>query len=54
LISSGQSEAPSFIAEIITEKFAAVFILVAIKAKVLPVGAIRGIIPGIAILMVHR
>jgi hypothetical protein len=53
LSSRGPSEAPSFVAEIIPEKLAAVLILVAIQAKVLPVGAIRGIIAGIAILVMH-
>jgi hypothetical protein len=44
----------SFLAEIISEKFAAVLILVAIQAKIFPVGAVRRIIPGIAVLVVHR
>jgi DNA ligase D-like protein (predicted 3'-phosphoesterase) len=42
------------LAEIITEKLTAVFVLVAIQAEIFPVGAIRGIIPGIAILVMHR
>jgi hypothetical protein len=49
-----RSEARSFLAEIISEEFAAVLILVAIQAKIFPVGAVRGIIPGIAVLVVHR
>jgi len=44
---------PSFSAEIITEEFTAVFVLVAIKAEIFPVGAIRRIIPGIAILVMY-
>jgi hypothetical protein len=54
LTSLDQSEALSFPTEIITEKLSAVFILVAIKAEIFPVGAIRGVILGIAILVVHR
>jgi len=46
--------APSFSAEIVTQQFSAVLILVAVDAEILPIGAIRGIIPGIAILVVHR
>jgi len=38
----------------IAEKFAAVLVIVAIKTEILPVGAIREIIPMIAILVVHR
>jgi hypothetical protein len=45
---------PLIFTEIIPEKFAAVLILVAIKAQVLPIRAIRGIVAGIAILVVHR
>jgi hypothetical protein len=44
----------SFPTEIITEKFSAVFILVAINAEILPVGAISRVILGIAILVVNR
>jgi hypothetical protein len=43
-----------FPAEIITETFPAVLVFVAIDAEILPVGAIRGVVPGIAILVVHR
>jgi hypothetical protein len=43
-----------FPAEIVTQKFPAMLVFVAIDAEVLPVGAIRGIILGIPILVVHR
>jgi hypothetical protein len=43
-----------FFAEIITEKFPAVLILVAVDTEILPIGAIGGIILGIPILVVHR
>lgn len=46
--------APSFAAEIVSQQLAAVLVIVAIDAEVLPVGAILGIIPGIAVLVVHR
>jgi hypothetical protein len=49
-----RSGARSFLAEIISEEFAAVLILVAIQAKIFPVGAVRRIVPGIAVLVVHR
>jgi hypothetical protein len=51
--SRGRYEAPSLAAEIIPEELAAVLILVAIQAQILPVGAIRGVIPWIAIFMMH-
>jgi hypothetical protein len=44
---------PSFLAEIIPQELAAVFVLVAVKAEILPVGAVRGVVPGIAVLVVH-
>jgi hypothetical protein len=40
-----------FAAEIVTEEFAAVFVLMTIETEIFPVGAIRGIIPGIAVLV---
>jgi len=45
---------PLFTAEIIPEKFPAVLVLVAIQAEIFPVGAIRRIILGIAVLVMHR
>jgi hypothetical protein len=39
--------------EIITEKSPAMLVLVAVNAKILPIGAVRRIVPGIAILVVH-
>jgi hypothetical protein len=41
-------------AQIISQESPAVFVFVAVNAEVLPVGAVRGIIPGVAVLMVHR
>jgi hypothetical protein len=43
-----------FAAEIVAEELPAVFVLVTIKAEIFPVGAVRGIIPGIAIFVMHR
>jgi hypothetical protein len=45
---------PSFLTEILAEKLPAVLVFVAVEAEILPVGAVRGIIPGIPILVVHR
>jgi hypothetical protein len=42
-----------FAAQIFSQEFPAMFVLVAIDAEVLPVGAVRRIIPGIAVLVVH-
>ena len=41
-------------AQIIAQESAAVFVFVAVDAEVLPVGAVRGIIQVVAVLMVHR
>jgi hypothetical protein len=43
-----------FPAEIITQTLAVVLIVVAVNAEILPVGAVGGVILGIAILMMHR
>ncbi len=43
-----------FLTEIIPQTLPAVFVFVAIDAKIFPIGAIRRIILGIAVLMVHR
>jgi hypothetical protein len=42
-----------FLIEIVPQKLPAVFVLVAIDAKIFPIGTIRGIIEGIAILVMH-
>jgi hypothetical protein len=44
----------SGLAEIVAETVPVVFVLVAVDAEVLPIGAVRGVIQGIAILVVHR
>ena len=46
-----ESFIPSFLAEIIPEKSPAVLIFVAVNAEILPVGAVRRIIQGIAVFM---
>jgi len=42
------------LAEIVAETLPVVLVLVAVNAEVFPVGAVRGIIPGIAVFVVHR
>jgi hypothetical protein len=49
-----EDEVPLFLAEIIPQKLPAVLIFVAVDAEVFPVGAVRRIIPGIAVLVMHR
>ena len=49
-----ESFIPSFLAEIIPEKSPAVLIFVAVNAEILPIGAVGGIVKGIAVLVVHR
>jgi hypothetical protein len=44
----------SFFAEIVAQTFPAVLVFVAVDAEILPVGAVRGVIPGIPVLVVHR
>ena len=41
------------ILEIISKQFSAMFVLVAVNAKIFPVRAIRGVVPVISIFMVH-
>jgi hypothetical protein len=43
-----------FLTKIIPQKLPAVFVFMAIDAEIFPIGAIRGIILGIAVLMMHR
>jgi hypothetical protein len=43
-----------FFAEIVTETFPVVLVLVAVDAEILPVGAVCGVISGIPVLVVHR
>jgi hypothetical protein len=45
---------PSVLPEIIAEATPAVLVFVAVDAEILPVGAVRGVIPGIPVLVVHR
>jgi hypothetical protein len=44
----------SFLAEIVAETFPVVLILVAVDAEIFPVGAVHGVIPGIAVFVVDR
>jgi hypothetical protein len=44
----------SFFAEIVAETLPVVFVFVAVDAEILPVGAVRGVVPGIPVLVVHR
>jgi hypothetical protein len=48
-----RSALPRFPFDIISEKSPAVLVLMTINAKVLPVGAVRGIIPVVPVLMMH-
>ena len=43
----------SFLVEIVAETLPVVLVLVTVDAEIFPVGAVGGIIPGIAILVVH-
>jgi hypothetical protein len=43
----------SFRVEIVAETLPVVLILVTVDAEIFPVGAVGGIIPGIAVLVVH-
>jgi len=47
-------QAPLVVAEIIPKQVAAVLVLVAVKAEILPIRAIRRIILRISIFVVHR
>ena len=44
----------SFPAEIVAETFPVVLVLVTVDTEIFPVGAVHGVIPGIAVLVVHR
>jgi hypothetical protein len=44
----------SFFAEIVAETLPVVLVFVAVDAEILPVGAVRGVVPGIPVLVVHR
>ena len=44
----------SLFAEIVAETLPVVFVFVAVDAEILPVGAVRGVVPGIPVLVVHR
>jgi hypothetical protein len=41
-------------AEIVAETLPVVLVFVAVDAEILPVGAVRGVVPGIPVLVVHR
>jgi len=43
----------SVLVEIVAEALPVVLILVTVDAEIFPVGAVGGIIPGIAVLVVH-
>jgi hypothetical protein len=45
---------PSFLAQIVAETFPVVLVVVAVNAEILPIGAVRRVIQGIAVLVVHR
>jgi hypothetical protein len=49
-----QPDIASFLAEIVAETIPVVLVLVTVDAEIFPVGAVRGVIPGIAVLVVHR
>jgi hypothetical protein len=44
----------SFFAEIVAQTLPVMLVFVAVNAEILPVGAVRGVIPGIPVLVVHR
>jgi hypothetical protein len=44
----------SFFAKIVAETLPVVLVFVAVDAEILPVGAVRGVVPGIPVLVVHR
>jgi hypothetical protein len=44
---------PLFLAEIVAETFPAVLVIVAVDTEILPVGAVRRVIQGIPVLVVH-
>jgi hypothetical protein len=43
----------SFLAEIVAETLPVVLVIVTVDAEIFPVGAVHGVIPGIAVLVVH-
>ena len=45
---------PSFLVEIVAETFPAVLVIMAVDAEILPVRAVRGVIPGIPVFVVYR
>jgi hypothetical protein len=49
-----QPEIASVLAKIIAETIPVVLVFVTVDAEIFPVGAVRGVIPGIAVLVVHR
>ena len=49
-----QPDIASFLAEIVAEAIPVVLVLVTVDAEIFPVGAVCGVIPGIAVLVVHR
>jgi hypothetical protein len=42
------------VSEVVAQTLPVVLVFVAIDAEILPIGAIRGVVPGIAVLVVHR
>jgi hypothetical protein len=49
-----QPEIASVLAKIVAETIPVVLVLVTVDAKIFPVGAVCGVIPGIAVFVVHR